>query len=754
MNSSNHNMFIKILLSYLSVLAIPVLAGVVIYHSALTSVTKLVRDNSHSMLSQSVAMTDIRLGELEALPFYLKSHSDMISVLSRNEIAEGSTELYQVYRAYANFPKFSLINSLIADIQIISLNNDFVISQSNALRLTEQTYPSMFAYTGMDYASFQTYLNDNHFSNNFVLFENSKHEKTPVLLSDITYETSPSTLAVVMIRLKENSLQHILKELLTDQDGLVFILDENNEMITSFIGGNCSLSLEEASSYIDQNSSNDSDYQDYIVSMLQSDYNNWKYCIFSSRSVVMERMASTNRKLLYSILAGLFVSIIFIYFLGWRKTDSLKRVLNYLNGGPLFPSSHDEYSYIADSAAKLINSNKKLRNSLQLQKPLLDAASLRNLLTGAVSKPEELQYLFNFMDIRPDGQYFAVILISTELPAGEEYSAYTEYPLLPSALVREYIENCTEPTIFCLDIDSTKKAAVLIGNQMEKDAFRQQIISFSKHLVSKGLEDGKLTLTCFLSDICSMVDELPQAYRQAVIISQQASRRQGCSLYTAEDIPSIQRFYFYPVQVELELIRLIKRGSQPELLLLLENLRQANFVDRSLSASMNTQLLFAIYGSILRGLDDLPKESLPSKLLGRLQNPASFDELAKCILELNQHITHISTQQNEEKNKKLAQNLLQYINEHYTDCDFSIYHICENFHMSESSAYQIFREVIGTSFTSLVEHMRIERACQLLNEKKLLIKDISAAVGYSNDNSFRRAFKRVMGITPGEYMEH
>lgn len=74
--------------------------------------------------------------------------------------------------------------------------------------------------------------------------------------------------------------------------------------------------------------------------------------------------------------------------------------------------------------------------------------------------------------------------------------------------------------------------------------------------------------------------------------------------------------------------------------------------------------------------------------------------------------------------------------------------------MSESSAYQIFREVIGTSFTSLVEHMRIERACQLLNEKKLLIKDISAAVGYSNDNSFRRAFKRVMGITPGEYMEH
>ena len=80
--------------------------------------------------------------------------------------------------------------------------------------------------------------------------------------------------------------------------------------------------------------------------------------------------------------------------------------------------------------------------------------------------------------------------------------------------------------------------------------------------------------------------------------------------------------------------------------------------------------------------------------------------------------------------------------------------ICEEFHISESFAYQIFREIIGTSFAHLLEQIRIEKACQLLSEKNILVKDIALAVGYTNDNSFRRAFKRVMGVTPKEFTLH
>ena len=749
MNSSQ-KAFIKILLSYFSILIIPVIAGLAIYHSAFTSITKLVRGNAHNMLNQSISITDTRLQELESLPFYLSSHSDMISFLNKNQILEGSSEVFSMYQAYSNMPKFSLVNSVIDDVQIVSLSNGFVVGQSNALRLTSQTYNALFKYTGLDYPSFQEYIHNNDFNNHFILFQNEDGSKSPALLSNIRYQASANPLAVVIIRLKESSLQDIISELLPEQDGIVFILDKDDEMITFLSGQNCSLTLEEAAEYIQHTDSPDSDYRNYIVSMVESSYNGWKYCIFSPHSTVMKNMLSINQKILLFITLTLCASILFTYFMVRQKADSLKKVIAYLNGSGLHPSPHDEYAYITDTATQLVSSNHQLKKTLQYQKPLLDAAALRNLLSGAANKPEELRYLFQYLDIKPDQQIFAVMLVTMTITSNHE--EYNQYPILPSALVREHIEKNAIFHTFCLDIDSTQKAVVFIGEAVNEDNFRQQLYNFAHTIIKDAEEKSALSLTCYLSDIYQMIDELPNAYRQTLIISQQASCHDDCSLYTTADIPSIQRFYYYPLQTELELIRLIKNGSKNELSLIIEKLKLTNFTERSLSPSMTKQLLFAIHSSILRGMEDLSPEKYPVDLLDKFHNPSSFEVLTENIFQLNEYFVQMHTKQNTEKLGKQAHEILLFINEHYTNCDFSIYQICDHFHISETSAYQIFREVIGTSFSDLVEHMRIEYACQLLNEKQLLIKDISAAVGYTNDNSFRRAFKRSMGITPGEYM--
>ena len=261
-------------------------------------------------------------------------------------------------------------------------------------------------------------------------------------------------------------------------------------------------------------------------------------------------------------------------------------------------------------------------------------------------------------------------------------------------------------------------------------------------------------LTFSLSDIYSLVDDLPKAYHQAIFVSQQALWKEDCILFTSMDVPEIQKLYHYPIQTELELIRLIKTGSRTELAYLLDTIRNANFVERSLSPSMTRQLTFSIRSSVLRGLADLPPEQLSNKAFSDLQNAVEFEELFACLLQLNQYLVQANNHLNSEKNEKLAAKILEYINSHYTDSSFTVYSICEEFHISESLAYQLFREVIGTSFSDLLEQIRIERACQMLSEKTWLIKDIALAVGYTSDNSFRRAFKRVMGITPGEFTSH
>jgi len=54
----------------------------------------------------------------------------------------------------------------------------------------------------------------------------------------------------------------------------------------------------------------------------------------------------------------------------------------------------------------------------------------------------------------------------------------------------------------------------------------------------------------------------------------------------------------------------------------------------------------------------------------------------------------------------------------------------------------------GTTYRRLAQRMLFRRATELLEDEKLLVKTISAELGYSSPNSFVRAFRQIAGVTP------
>lgn len=62
-----------------------------------------------------------------------------------------------------------------------------------------------------------------------------------------------------------------------------------------------------------------------------------------------------------------------------------------------------------------------------------------------------------------------------------------------------------------------------------------------------------------------------------------------------------------------------------------------------------------------------------------------------------------------------------------------------------------FRAATGETTISYVQRIRVERAKRALETGSAPIEEISWAVGYEDAASFRRLFKRVAGLTPGEY---
>ena len=55
------------------------------------------------------------------------------------------------------------------------------------------------------------------------------------------------------------------------------------------------------------------------------------------------------------------------------------------------------------------------------------------------------------------------------------------------------------------------------------------------------------------------------------------------------------------------------------------------------------------------------------------------------------------------------------------------------------------------NFSAYLNEYRVNKARQLILDPRLSLKDIGAAVGYSDANYFTRVFKRLTGQTPSEY---
>ena len=79
--------------------------------------------------------------------------------------------------------------------------------------------------------------------------------------------------------------------------------------------------------------------------------------------------------------------------------------------------------------------------------------------------------------------------------------------------------------------------------------------------------------------------------------------------------------------------------------------------------------------------------------------------------------------------------------------------ISDEFRISESYFSHMFKEKTGTNFSTYLENLRMTEAARLIRDTNVSLNELYIAVGYNNSTSFRRAFKKVFGVTPSAMRE-
>ncbi len=129
----------------------------------------------------------------------------------------------------------------------------------------------------------------------------------------------------------------------------------------------------------------------------------------------------------------------------------------------------------------------------------------------------------------------------------------------------------------------------------------------------------------------------------------------------------------------------------------------------------------------------------------------SLDEIEEWLYKICLNIRRLMKKQKSYSTKLLTENAKKYIEDNYSDCEFSVDKICRYLGVSASYFSTIFKKETGMSFVSYLAKVRLEHAVELLNNTDEKSYYIAEQVGYLEPNYFSYVFKKQYGVSPTKY---
>lgn len=389
---------------------------------------------------------------------------------------------------------------------------------------------------------------------------------------------------------------------------------------------------------------------------------------------------------------------------------------------------------ISDVYTHMEESNVSLKQNLDEYRRNLRTACINRLIHGGGSDPYSLDAMVDNSDLSIEGSSFHGVLVEMHLEENET----AQLSEMARTVISEVINQ--HPRLMFLQLERLNVIAYLYScEDGDPDNPCEELAPLYETVRTRfGIET-----TFYVGSQCTDLEALPVSFASARWLMQTARHDQWLYI-DLDDREHMALIELFPADEEKKLLNNIVTGDWETSRHILDEMYQRCFVRSNTRGFARQYLYCRMIGLLARCSTDM--ERLPDSLL-QMDSNAFFEWISEKFERCCEENCSRSTR----RSQRIAEDVRQYIEENYADANMSLNVLAFHFGMTANYLSGMFKKMFDMNFSAFLEQVRMRHAQQLLNDTALSVDDVALRTGYTNSDSFRRAFKRTFGVNPSQF---
>lgn len=558
-----------------------------------------------------------------------------------------------------------------------------------------------------------------------------------------------SPYGTVMYTMKMLDIQRALEKAIDQESGKVLMLDKHYRLLAASTMDDIPEMMYrplQVEALLKEESKKTSEGE-FRISTVQDEDFGITYAALTNGSLALKDVKKTQLRSLTIVMFLLTGGVVVVIFIGRRQYQpihELEKLMDQQIGDASGDEELDSLDKIGNHVVTFLKQNKELHQEIKRQTPLAREQVLRKLLMGRFKDNQEIDLLLQAVNVKLYSHGYFVMLVDTKMVT-------TTTSIQNQEFLMSFLDDLSGEHYQAYGSELLSSQAIALLVSLGKNSDPQKVV---KEIVAKIVLENVVAPTVGVGGVVKELSAVNLSYIEGLA---------ALEYHTISGLPNQILFFndikhkkknetfSYPTEEQLKLRQSLQQGNYEIAQETIHELVQKGIKEQPTIAGMKLYSYYLLNSVVMSGVEIVGQD-----FFQEAESAADFSnifELEKELLAMSKRICCVVQKNPKNQESQLQKDIFSYMDAHYMSQEFSLEQVAEEFDVSVSYLSRFIKKESGVTFSKYVQDRRLEKIKRDLIETGAPIKDIITAAGYYDVSNYTRKFKKIVGMTPGQFRE-